>query len=186
MSHGQLTAKKAGPTRIGSISLKADRDTILVDEPIKLLLRFQIDGGFRDNFTQQVWEEAYKAHDVRLRLTLTIGFAKKVGGVFSRKVGKPIKMVRKAKLFWTRNPERHNRTWVMVIDENEAPMIPKSGAEAQSLLLDFNRSFDLLGTDLGKGTHSIVAKVKAKWGRHYYAPKGSVEATSPPIKIVCT
>ncbi|MBI4258552.1 MAG: hypothetical protein HY619_06320 [Thaumarchaeota archaeon] len=185
MSHESLASKQAASTRIGSISLKANRESFLVDEPIKLSLSFQVVGGFRDNFTQPVWEEAYKAHDVSLRLTCTVSFARKVGRVFSKKVGKPIRLVRKARLFWTRNPERFNKTWVMVIDENEVPTLPKSDAEAQSMLLDFVRTFDLLGTDLGKGEHSIVAKVRVKWGQHYYVPKGMVGATSPPLKIIC-
>lgn len=172
-------------TYLGNVSLGVSNPSVLSDEPLTLSVGFKVLGELRERFIQSAWEEAYRVHDARLRITYAVQLRKKMGKVLSKAVGKPVKIVRKAVLFWTRNPKRLNRIWVMVVDENMNSTVPNSEREAQSLLFDVNKTIDFIGADLGKGRHTLSAKVTVRWGKYHFVQHGSAEAISPPVVLEC-
>src|SRR5688500_20266006 len=67
-----------------------------------------LDGLIREIFSQKNWERAYDKHDNAFRLSVFLD--ERAGG---KSIDK-IKFVRKAVLFWTRNPKLSYRVWISI------------------------------------------------------------------------
>jgi hypothetical protein len=93
------------------------------------------------------------------------------------------KFVRRGVFFWTRNPELPYRVWATVATEFETILYPKTEEEAQTMLFDVTRSFELPAAKLGKGQHTLGAKVHAKWGKHVFTERGEASAKTPQVKV---
>ena len=93
------------------------------------------------------------------------------------------KFVRRGVFFWTRNPELPYRVWATVATEFETILYPKTEEEARTMLFDVTRSFELPALKLGRGHHSLEAKVHAKWGKHVFTERGEATAKTPSLKI---
>jgi hypothetical protein len=65
--------------------------------------------------------------------------------------------------------------WEKAYDETEE--------EAQTMLFDVTRTFGLPASKLGKGHHTLEAKVHAKWGKHVFTERGETTAKTPVLKI---
>ena len=121
---------------ISDIKIGSSHDSIRSNEILTLSLSFNIDGSIRENFSQKNWERAYDKHDNGFRLTISLDL--KVG----RNSVDKAKFVRKAVLFWTRNPKLSYRVWVSVI-KDETPHYPLTIEEAKSLLFDVTKPMEL-------------------------------------------
>jgi hypothetical protein len=93
------------------------------------------------------------------------------------------KFVRRGVFFWTRNPELPYRVWATVATEFETILYPKTEEEAQIMLFDVTRSFELPAARLGKGSHTLEAKVHAKWGKHVFTERGEATSKTPAVRI---
>ena len=93
------------------------------------------------------------------------------------------KFVRRAVFFWTRNPELPYRVWATVATEFETILYPKTEEEAQGMLFDVTRSYEIPAKSLGSGRHSLEAKVRVKWGKHIFTERGDVSSRSPSHKV---
>ena len=93
------------------------------------------------------------------------------------------KFVRRAVFFWTRNPELPYRVWATVATEFETILYPKTEEEAQGMLFDVVRSFEIPAKTLGKGQHSLEAKIRVKWGKHIFTERGEATGKSPTVKV---
>jgi hypothetical protein len=93
------------------------------------------------------------------------------------------KFVRRGVFFWTRNPELPYRVWATVATEFETILYPKTEEEARTMLFDVTRSFELPASKLGKGHHTLEAKVHAKWGKHVFTERGEATAKTPVVKV---
>jgi hypothetical protein len=96
-----------------------------------------------------------------------------------------IKLVRKAALFWTRNPKIPYRVWVSII-KDDAPFYPLTEEEAKSLLFDVNKVIELKGSDLFSGTHKLYADIKVSWGKHVFTEPNQIKGRSNYIELVRT
>src|SRR3712207_9395693 len=76
-----------------------------------------------------------------------------------------IKLVRKAALFWTRNPKIPYRIWVSIV-KDDTPFYPLTEEEAKSLLFDVNKVIELKGSDFNSGAHRLYTDIKVSWGKH--------------------
>ncbi len=93
------------------------------------------------------------------------------------------KFVRRAVFFWTRNPELPYRVWATVASEFETILYPKTEEEAQDMLFNVTRNFEILAKDFGKGEHSLDAKVRVKWGKHIFTERGEASGKTPACKL---
>src|SRR5947208_16461576 len=71
------------------------------------------------------------------------------------------KFVRRGVFFWTRKPEPPYRVWATIATEYETILYPKTEEEARTMLFDVTRRFELPASKLGKGHHTLEAKVRA-------------------------
>ncbi|HEX7818475.1 MAG TPA: hypothetical protein VF419_03775, partial [Nitrososphaeraceae archaeon] len=99
---------------ISDIKLGTSHDGIRSNETLTLSLSFNINGLIREIFSQKNWERAYDKHDNAFRLSILLDV--RAGRKFIDK----IKFIRKAILFWTRNPKLSYRVWISVI-KDETP-----------------------------------------------------------------
>jgi hypothetical protein len=140
-------------------------------------LSFKIEGAIREAFTQKNWERAYNKHDNIFRLNFEVQIKS------GRKVVVPLKFVRKAALFWTRNPKIPYRIWVSVVKDDN-PYYPLKEEEARSALFDVSKVIELSGEQLDSGSHQLVANIVVSWGRHEYAKPEKVTATSNSVELL--
>ena len=94
-----IPSRQMADSFIANVSLEKSQDSAKSDQPLTLSLSFKIEGAIREGFAQKSWERAYNKHDNGFRLTFEVDL--KCG----RKTIVLIKFVRKAALFWTRNPK---------------------------------------------------------------------------------
>ena len=146
---------------ISDIKVGSSHESIRSNEVLTLSLSFNIDGLIRENFSQKNWEKAYDKHDNGFRLTIFLDL--KVG----RNTVDKSKFVRKAALFWTRNPKLSHRVWVSII-KDETPHYPLTIEEAKSLLFDVTKTMELDSNRLKEGKNEIYVSIKVSWGKHLY------------------
>src|ERR671929_1379315 len=127
---------------IAKAILSKSQESVRYDHPLTLSLSFRVEGSIRETFSQKNWERAYNKHDNGFRMTIEVDLKS------GRRTIIPVKFVRKASLFWTRNPKIPHRIWVSIV-KDETPFYPLSVDEAKSLLFDVNRVIELDGKDLG-------------------------------------
>ena len=95
----------------------------------------------------------------------------------------PTRFVRKAALFWTRNPKIPYRIWVSIL-KDDAPFYPLAEEEAKSLLFDVNRVIELSGSDLDSGAQRLYADIRVSWGKHDYADPTEIKGRSNEIELM--
>jgi len=168
------------------LSLSTEKDKVSLDDPLSFELKFSISGTLRDSFRQEVWESAWNQHDNTLRVRYDVEIYRKVGGILKSSIVKPKKLGRKATLYWSRNPELPYRIWAMIIDENGRPSLPDDVEDARRSFFDGSLKFGLLGSDIGKGKHTIQAKIRTRWGKHSYIAQGDIRGATNKISLECT
>ena len=155
------------------------QDKLKVDEILTLSLGFKITGAIREVFDQKNWERAYNKHDNAFRMTIEVCLKS------GRKTIFPLKFIRKAIMFWTRNPKIPHRIWVSIIKDDQ-PFYPLTVDEAKSLLFDVKKVIEVNGNDLTTGRHNLVANIKVRWGKHSYTEPTMISAHSNTTEITCT
>lgn len=173
---------------INELKLLPSANRIRIDEPLRLDLRFKVDGHIRNALNQENWTNAYNKHDTTFMIKYTIRI--QTGSVKKHDVVEPVRFVRKASFYWSRNPKLpppppKKKIWAMIVID-DTPNLPDSVEDAKSLLLDVNRSVELVGSNIGKGKHKLFAYVTASWGKHLYAEQTEIGAKSNEVEIVCT
>ena len=94
-----------------------------------------------------------------------------------------IKLVRKAALFWTRNPKIPYRIWVSIV-KDDTPFYPLTEEDAKSQLFDVNKVIELSGSDLSSGTHKLYADIRVSWGKHVYTQPNQIKGRSHDVELM--
>lgn len=161
---------------ISDIKLGTSHESIESNESLTLNLGFNIDGQIREIFSQKNWERAYDKHDNGFRLTVQLELK------VCNKTIENIKFVRKAVLFWTRNPKLSYRVWISIIKE-ETPYYPLTIEEAKSLLFDITKNIVLDSKVLKKGENKIQVSIRVSWGKHLYTEPSELRGESEFVKV---
>ena len=106
-----------------------------------------------------------------------------------RDVLEPVKFIRKASFYWSRNPKLpppppNKKIWALIVAD-DSPKLPDNVEEVKSLLLDVRYSVELMGSNIHKGAQKLVAHISVSWGKHLFTEPVEIEATSNEIEIVC-
>jgi len=162
---------------ISGATLGKSQDSVKSGQPLTLSLSFKVEGVIREAFTQKNWERAYNKHDNGFRMTIEVDIKS------GRKTVMPLKFVRKAALFWTRNPKIPFRIWVSIV-KDDAPFYPLAEEEARSLLFDVNKVIELSGSDLDSGAQKLYAEIKVSWGKHDYCEPTEIKGRSNEVELM--
>jgi len=162
---------------IDHTTLAKSQESVRPDQPLTLSLSFRIQGDIRDAFSQKNWERAYNKHDKGFIMKVEIDLKS------GRRRIALIKLVRKAALFWTRNPKIPYRIWVSIV-KDDSPFYPLTEEEAKSLLFDVNQVIELRGNDLDSGTHKLYTDIKVSWGKHVYTQPDEIKGRSNDIELM--
>ena len=171
-----------GKTSLAGLSLIPESREYKSDETVRINLGFRVIGGLRESFIPDVWTVAWEDNDklVRLRFEASLRRA----GMGGRTLATTGKEVRRAKFYWSRDPDLPYRIWPAIIHEDgRAPIIPEGVDDAKSKFLDVVKLFEFPATALGVGSHRISGSVQASWGRTSYLEKGSLSGKSPPVVV---
>ena len=172
-----IPSRQMADSFIAGATLGKSQDSVKSDQPLTLSLIFKVDGAIREVFSQKNWERAYNKHDNVFRMTIEVELKS------GRKTVMPIKFVRKAALFWTRNPKIQYRIWVSIV-KDDAPFYPLTEEEAKSLLFDVNKVIELSGNDLDSGAQKLYADIRVSWGKHDYTEPVEIKARSNEIELM--
>jgi hypothetical protein len=162
---------------IDSATLAKSQESVRPDQPLTLSLSLRIQGSIREAFSQKNWERAYNKHDKGFIMKIEIDLKS------GRRRIALIKLVRKAALFWTRNPKIPYRIWVSIV-KDDTPFYPLTEEEAKSLLFDVNKVIELKGSDLNSGTHKLYTDIKVSWGKHAYTQANEIKGRSNDIELM--
>ncbi|HUI00148.1 MAG TPA: hypothetical protein VLX56_00795 [Nitrososphaerales archaeon] len=166
------------PTTLSDLNLILDKAVVAVGQDIGVTVGFRVMGGLRESFAPNVWTMAWEDNDklVRLMMTTTVSSG--------RKLEDTGKEVRRARFYWSRDPDLPYRIWAAIVhEEGGAPIIPVSVEDAKSKFLDVTKRFEIPASSLGKGSHKLEAKVEVSWGRRTYIEKGKASARSKPVQV---
>ncbi len=170
-------------TRMGPVHLVSDKKSYSMADTIHANASFGIVGGLREAFHPDVWTVAWEDFDKILRFTFRVNLRSQ-GRLQSRDLSKNKKEVRKASFYWSRDPDLPYRIWAMIVPEDGGlPKIPMNVEDAKAKMLDFEKEFTVRASELGPGTHRLVAEAKGKWGRKSFIEKGEVASKSKPLVI---
>lgn len=161
---------------ISDIKLGTSHESIGSNDTLTLNLGFNIDGLIREIFSQKNWERAYDKHDNVLRLTFFLEL------LIGNEAVDKIKFVRKAILFWTRNPKLSYRIWISII-KDETPYYPLTIEEAKSLLFDVTKTIELDSSIMKKGENQIQISIKISWGKHLYTEPSELRGETKIVKV---
>jgi hypothetical protein len=167
---------------IQDATMTASTDKAKLDDNLAFTVSFKLNGGLRRNFVRRLWEVSYDEHDLGLRMAYRVELVKQRSKLLTTELKKD-KFVRRGVFFWTRNPELPYRVWATVATEFETILYPKTEEEAQAMLFDVTRTFELPATKLGKGQHTLEAKIHAKWGKHVFTERGEAGGKTQAIRI---
>jgi hypothetical protein len=165
-------------TAIADVSIILDKGVVSLEEDIGITVGFRVVGGLRESFTPNVWTMSWEDNDklVRLMMDTSISAGKKLASTG--------KEVRRARFYWSRDPDLPYRIWAAIVHEDGgAPIIPVSVEDARLKLLDVAKRFDVPAKSLGRGTHRLVASVDLSWGRRTYIEKGKTSGKSKPVEV---
>src|SRR5947208_10582898 len=168
---------------IQDLTIAASPQLAKLEDNLAFTVGFKLKGGIRRNFVRPLWEKAYDEHDLGLRMAYRVDLSKQRVKVLPSSELKREKFVRRGVFFWTRNPELPYRVWATIATEFETILYPKTEEEAQTMLFDVTRTFELPASKLGKRQHTLEAKVHAKWGKQILTERGEATAQTPAIKI---
>jgi hypothetical protein len=165
-------------TSLADVSIILDKGTVSLNEEIGLTVGFRVVGGLRESYTPNVWTMAWEDNDklIRLMMETTISSGKKLASTG--------KEVRRARFYWSRDPDLPYRIWSAIVHEDgSAPQIPTSVEDAQARFLDVVKRFDIPAKSLGRGKHRLTASVDVAWGRRSYLEKGKASTRSKPVEV---
>ena len=168
---------------IRDVTMSVSPQNPKIDDNLAFTVGFKLEGGIRRNFVRRLWEAAYDEHDLGLRMAYRVELYKQRSKILPSTELKKDKFVRRGVFFWTRNPELPYRVWATVATEFETILYPTTEEEAQNMLFDVTRSFELPASLLGKGQHTLEARIHAKWGKHVFTERGGASAKGPAVRI---
>jgi hypothetical protein len=171
-----------GPTSIVDLKLMPESKEYKLDDTVKIHLGYRVVGGLRESFIPDVWTVAWEDNDKLARLAMASSL-RKAGGL-----GKPVattgKEVRRAKFYWSRDPDLPYRIWTAIVHEDgSAPIIPSSVEDAKSKYLDVEKLFEIPAASLGRGTVKLSGNVDIRWGRRSYLEKGSASGKTGAVQL---
>jgi hypothetical protein len=164
---------------ISDLILKKSQEKSTIGNTVSLSLNFTIKGMIRDIFIQKNWEKAYNKHDNILRLTIKLDIKNNGQTIESKK------LIRKAILFWTRNPRIQHRIWITII-KDDSPFYPLEEEEAKNLLFDFQKEIEIEANKLKVGKNKISVTINLSWGKHEYIEKNEIikESNIEEVEII--
>jgi hypothetical protein len=164
---------------ISDLILKKSQEKSTIGNTVTLSLNFTVKGMIRDIFIQKNWEKAYNKHDNILRLTIKLDIKNNGHTIESKK------LIRKAILFWTRNPKIQHRIWITIV-KDDSPFYPLEEEEAKDLLFDFQKEIEIESNKLKVGKNKISVTINLSWGKHEYIEKNEIikESNIEEVEII--
>lgn len=170
-------------TNVVSLVTQTEKRAYSIEDTVSFKTGFRVVGGLKDAFQPDVWTLAWEDFDKVVRLTFEVKLAVRRGPAEST-IAKSRKEVRRASLYWSRDPDLPYRIWPMIIPEGGGPpIIPRSVEDAKSKMFEVEKTFEVPALALGRGHKRIVARAKVSWGRRSFIEKGSVERKSKPLAV---
>jgi hypothetical protein len=162
--------------KIENVRLIGPRTGLNSDNRVTFRISFTIGGKIREVFDQKSWERAYNLHDNLFRIKIDIDLKSGTRNLAHRG------SLRKASLFWTRNPKLPYRIWILII-KDDATFYPSSIEEARSLLFDVEQDIavDALQIDVRK--QDVYAQIRVWWGKHQYTPSCELKSKTNKISL---
>lgn len=171
-----------GRTSLTEVALVPEAREYHLDETVRLNLSFRVVGGVRESLIPDVWTVSWEDNDKMVRLTMESSVRR--AGAGGKALASTGKEVRRAKFYWSRDPDLPYRIWTAIIHEDgRAPIIPQSVEDAKSQFLDVVKTFEIPASNLKRGSHKLVGTTDLHWGRMSYIEKGTLSGRSKAVEL---
>jgi hypothetical protein len=163
--------------RIENPQLSTSLKEVKLNEEVAFRIDFRIEGKIRQVFDQKNWERAYNLHDNIFRIKIDVDLnsgSKKLLHSGS---------LRKASLFWTRNPKLPYRVWILIV-KDDTTFYPSSIEEIKSLLFDVEKEIIVNASQIERGKQQIHAQIRVWWGKHYYTVPCELKAKTNKVSLL--
>jgi hypothetical protein len=162
--------------KIENVRLIGPRTGLNLDNRVTFRIAFTIGGKIREVFDQKSWERAYNLHDNLFRIKIDIDLMSGSRNLAHRG------SLRKASLFWTRNPKLPYRIWILII-KDDATFYPSSIEEARSLLFDVEQDIAVDASRIDVRKQDVHAQIRVWWGKHQYTPSCELKSKTNKISL---
>lgn len=162
--------------KIENVKLTCSRIEPTLNEQVTFRISFSIGGKIRQVFDQKNWERAYNLHDNLFRIKIDIDLKsglKKLAHIGS---------LRKASLFWTRNPKLPYRIWTLII-KDDTTFYPSNIQEVKSLLFDVEKDITVKASDFRGGKQEVHAQIRVWWGKHQYTSPCELSSKTNKVSL---
>jgi len=171
-------------TILADIKLIPRRVSYSIDEPIAIALGFRVIGGLREAFIPDVWTGAWEDNDKMVRFKMKTSIVSGSAGILKKEIASTGVEVRKAKFYWSRDPDLPYRIWTAIVNEDgSGPQIPASVDDAKAMMFDVVKQYVVPAASLGRGQRKIAGKVDISWGRRSFIEKGSASGQSKELVL---
>ena len=163
--------------KIENPQLSTSLKEVKPNEQVAFRIDFKIGGKIRQVFDQKNWERAYNLHDNIFRIKIDVDLNS--GGKKLLHSGS----LRKASLFWTRNPKLPYRVWSLIV-KDDTTFYPSSIEEVKSLLFDVEKEIIVNASQFDLGKHQIHAQIRVWWGKHQYTVPCELKAKTNKVSLL--
>lgn len=147
-------------------------------------LGFRVVGGLREAFAPDVWTTAWEDNDKMVRFMINTSIVSNSVGMLRKEFASTDREVRKAKFYWSRDPDLPYRIWTAIINEDgSAPQIPVSVEDAKAKMFDVVKQHVVPAASLGRGDRKIAGTVDISWGRRSFIEKGTASGRSKELTL---
>jgi len=165
-----------------SLSVNEEGDSLIFKVSANL------NGEIKNVLKPESWFNAYYKGDRYFFIRYYIEIKEK-RFIFNKNLLKD-KIVRKAIIYWSRNPkiediywETYERIWLTIVTEDKMFYLPKDLEEVYSKLLFLNKSYKIKKDNIEKGNHTVYTVIKAKWSNYTFIKKDLVKGKSNFVNI---
>lgn len=171
-------------TTLANLVAIPEKREFSLDETIGISVSFRVIGGLRESFSPNVWTVAWEDNDKLMRLMMETSLLAGAS-IVGRKLESTGREVRRARFYWSRDPDLPYRIWAAIIhEEGGAPIIPVSVEDGRSKFFDVVKSFKVPAARLGKGNHKLSGQVDVEWNRRSYIEKGTASGRTKPTVVI--
>jgi hypothetical protein len=177
-------AQAAGSTYIGQLTSNANPTYFRTTQSTVFTTSFKVLGDGRNNFAPTNWALAYAVGKRSYTITYKITIREAVSFWFDNEIVSPQTYTRTATI--VSGAGMPAPFWVQIKLEDGRTVVPKTIAEAQSLMFDVQKSYNIIGSKLGAGTHKLFAKIEANWSGYMFSGSDKKDQDSPRVTVTVT
>jgi hypothetical protein len=178
-----IIGEAASGTYLGPVNSSVSPTSISKSQSATFKTSVQLLGNGRSSFNPTSWALAWGFGWKEYSIQYTVDVRKDITLWTDTIIVSPVTYKRTATIYPSDPFTTGSSFWVKIKLEDGSTVTPKSLAQAQSLMFDFNKSYSIQGTKLGTGTFKLHSTIAAKWSGYVSSGSDKQDTNSPRVTI---